>query len=65
MKVLKKCKLKDIIGEGGWCRDAELNHGRRDFQSLALPTELSRHILIICCIGCFSGSDYRIPKIKG
>lgn len=26
------------------CRDAESNHGRRDFQSLALPTELSRQI---------------------
>ena len=24
-----------------WCPDAESNHGHRDFQSLALPTELS------------------------
>ena len=27
----------------GWCPDAESNHGHRDFQSLALPTELSGH----------------------
>ncbi len=26
-----------------WCRDAELNCGHADFQSAALPTELSRH----------------------
>ena len=28
------------------CRNSELNQGHRDFQSLALPTELLRHILI-------------------
>ena len=27
------------------CRNSELNQGHRDFQSLALPTELLRHIL--------------------
>ena len=27
-----------------WCRGAESNHRHRDFQSLALPTELPRHI---------------------
>ena len=26
-----------------WCLFAESNHGHRDFQSLALPTELNRH----------------------
>ena len=26
-----------------WCRNSELNQGHRDFQSLALPTELLRH----------------------
>ncbi len=26
-----------------WCRDPELNWGRMDFQSIALPSELSRH----------------------
>ena len=26
-----------------WCRLAESNCGHRDFQSLALPTELKRH----------------------
>ncbi len=28
-----------------WCRNSELNQGHRDFQSLALPTELLRHLL--------------------
>ena len=28
-----------------WCRNSELNQGHRDFQSLALPTELLRHTL--------------------
>ena len=28
-----------------WCRNSELNQGHRDFQSLALPTELLRPIL--------------------
>ena len=28
------------------CRNSELNQGHRDFQSLALPTELLRHICI-------------------
>ena len=26
-----------------WCRDPELNWGRKAFQAFALPTELSRH----------------------
>ena len=26
-----------------WCRDQESNQGHTDFQSVALPTELSRH----------------------
>ena len=30
-----------------WCRNSELNQGHRDFQSLALPTELLRHIYLI------------------
>ena len=33
---------KDIkIKELKWCPDADLNHGHADFQSAALPTELS------------------------
>ena len=28
-----------------WCRDPESNWGHEDFQSSALPTELSRHIM--------------------
>jgi hypothetical protein len=31
------------IKENPWCRDPESNWGHADFQSAALPTELSRH----------------------
>ncbi len=34
--------LIGVITVKKWCRDVESNHGHRDFQSLALPTELSR-----------------------
>lgn len=27
-----------------WCRDQDSNQGHTDFQSVALPTELSRHL---------------------
>ncbi len=30
----------------GWCLEAESNHRHKDFQSFALPTELSRHNII-------------------
>lgn len=32
-----------IIKEEKWCPDADSNHGHADFQSAALPTELSGH----------------------
>ncbi len=28
-----------------WCRGAELNRRHTDFQSVALPTELPRHVI--------------------
>ncbi len=34
-------KITGIISN--WCREAESNHRHEDFQSTALPTELSRH----------------------
>ena len=37
-----------------WCPLAELNHGHRDFQSLALPTELKGHKI---------GLDLTVKKI--
>ena len=30
-----------------WCLDPESNQGHEDFQSSALPTELSRHIIVL------------------
>ena len=36
---------KVILKSHKKCRVSELNQGHRDFQSLALPTELTRHLL--------------------
>ncbi len=35
------------LGEKTMCRVAESNHGHEDFQSSALPTELTRHLRLI------------------
>jgi site-specific DNA recombinase len=42
---IKKAIPKDgfLTSKQKWCPDADSNHGHRDFQSLALPTELSGH----------------------
>ena len=40
-----RLKLLLLLGKK-ICRNSELNQGHRDFQSLALPTELLRHIFI-------------------
>ncbi len=37
-------ELKNNRIKEEWWRDAELNCGHMDFQSTALPTELSRHL---------------------
>ena len=33
-----------VLVKGEWCPGAELNSRHADFQSAALPTELSRHL---------------------
>ena len=38
-----------------WCPEAESNHRHEDFQSSALPTELSGHVLYL-------GNDFNIIK---
>ena len=40
-----------------WCLRAESNHRQRDFQSLALPTELPRHIFLP--LNFFKGKIWR------
>lgn len=46
MQVLKiNTKKAPNSGAFKWCRVSESNQGHRDFQSLALPTELTRHSL--------------------
>ena len=38
------CALpNELLPQGVWCLRVDLNHRHRDFQSLALPTELPRH----------------------
>ena len=39
-----KKKTYELSRKSFWCLFTESNHGHRDFQSLALPTELNRHI---------------------
>lgn len=43
-KLLLDIKKPSLRMAFKWCLEAESNHRHRDFQSLALPTELSRHI---------------------
>ena len=39
------CALpNELFPQKKWCLRVDLNHRHRDFQSLALPTELPRHI---------------------
>ena len=42
-EVLSVCKNSNFR----WCQDPDLNWGHGDFQSPALPTELSRPITLI------------------
>ena len=39
------------MGKTKWWLDPESNRGHTDFQSVALPTELSSHIAIIAASG--------------
>ena len=39
-------KTQGILSKNEWCPDSELNQGHGDFQSPALPTELSGQIFI-------------------
>jgi hypothetical protein len=41
---LKGCKGLVSLSKN-WCRDQESNQGHTDFQSVALPTELSRRLI--------------------
>jgi hypothetical protein len=49
-----------------WCRDPELNRGRKDFQSFALPTELSRrNVATIMSMSEKSDMESRGPASPG
>ena len=53
-------------GLNKWCLDPESNQGHEDFQSSALPTELSRHNnnLIDCPVHCLLGCALKTGRIK-
>ena len=46
--LARLCSTTELLPQYGfvsyWWRDPELNWGHTDFQSVALPTELSRHL---------------------
>jgi hypothetical protein len=44
--TMKNTKIINEIKGLKWCPDADLNHGHADFQSAALPTELSGHTIL-------------------
>ncbi len=43
LALARRCSTTEPLPHR-WCRDPELNWGHEDFQSSALPTELSRHM---------------------
>ena len=47
--VRNKKSLRGLNGGFLWCPVAESNHGHKDFQSFALPTELTGHIKSESC----------------
>ena len=44
LALARRCSTTELFPQKTWCRDPELNWGHVDFQSTALPTELSRHL---------------------
>ena len=69
-KAIKNVKTEAV--DKVWWRDAELNCGHMDFQSTALPTELSRQLLVqnggadgICSFVSLSfAAETRTPSSK-
>ena len=49
---LSSMRQEALLSEAKWCLEAESNHRHGDFQSPALPTELSRHIRYVRCTRC-------------
>ena len=51
-EVIERTMRQEIsLEEREWCLEAESNHRHGDFQSPALPTELSRRVYSICLFG--------------
>ena len=46
-----------------WWPEVESNHRHEDFQSSALPTELSGHFELLFCLACFT-DRFRQAHIK-
>ena len=57
IKELEACKTRN------WWPEVESNHRHEDFQSSALPTELSGHFELLFCLACFT-DRFRQAHIK-
>ena len=57
IKELEACKRRK------WWPEVESNHRHEDFQSSALPTELSGHFELLFCLACFT-DRFRQAHIK-
>ncbi len=58
------CQLSYTSDET-WCLGAESNHRHRDFQSLALPTELPRHASYFFENACNNYKHFHLATRKG
>ena len=48
VRIIRKIKKFNKLFFIKWCPGEELNHRHSDFQSLALPTELPGHFVLVC-----------------
>ena len=48
-----------------WCPEADLNHRHADFQSAALPTELSGHFRLLKNLRFRDLKQLAAPKVSG
>ncbi len=48
-----------------WCPEADLNHRHADFQSAALPTELSGHFRSLKNLRFWRAGPFGAPKVSG
>ena len=50
LALARRCSTTEPLPQISWCPEAESNHRHEDFQSSALPTELSGHVIFLSLI---------------